>query len=183
MPQSSVSHDYWHHAPIHIFKPNLAYIVTAGALHKKHYFKDNDRLALLQSTIFEQADKFGWELHAWAVFSNHYHFVANALLDEKNLKRMLQAVHSITAIAVNKMDDAPGRQVWHDYWATALANEESYFARLNYAMRNPEKHGVAADALEYPFCSFQRFCSNARKATQRMVLSFPCDNISICDDF
>ncbi len=66
----------WHHAPVHWLEEQGIYMVTAGTLQKKPFFRTPNRLDLLQERLFTYAQEFGWQLQAWAVFSNHYHFVA-----------------------------------------------------------------------------------------------------------
>jgi hypothetical protein len=49
----------WHHRPTHVFVPNTIYMVTCGTLHKAHFFRGDDRLALLQDALFEVAEAYG----------------------------------------------------------------------------------------------------------------------------
>ena len=150
----------WHHCPAHVFVPNAAYIVTAGTLHKQHYFRGVGRLRLLQEELFATVAAYGWELQAWAIFSNHYHFIAHAPTDATTLKRMLQRLHSATARAVNRMDGTPGRQVWFQFWDTCLTYEASYYARLKYVHNNAVHHGLVPTAEQYEFCSAAWFASS-----------------------
>jgi putative transposase len=66
----------WQHSPVHRFPEQGAYIVTGATLHKKHFLRSRSRLDLVQQHLFERAEEYGWQLQAWAIFSNHYHFVA-----------------------------------------------------------------------------------------------------------
>jgi hypothetical protein len=50
--------------------------VTASTRHHAHHFKGKERLVVLHRGVLKIAAEFGWRLEAWAVFSNHYHFVA-----------------------------------------------------------------------------------------------------------
>jgi len=52
--------------------------VTAGTLYKEHRFAGPERLDLLESALLGIMKDSGWQLEAWAVFSNHYHFVVRA---------------------------------------------------------------------------------------------------------
>jgi putative transposase len=174
----------WAHSPCHIFTPNTNYIVTAGTYRKERLFNTPDRLQLLQSTLFEQATRFGWELQAWAIMQNHYHFIALAPdADTDSLKPMIQSIHSVTAKSINTTDKTPGRKVWFQYYDTCLTNEKSYFARLHYVHTNPVKHGLIDNAENYPYCSMNWFKLHAELGFYRTVLSFKCDTISIKDDF
>jgi putative transposase len=50
----------------------------------------------LHRGLLTVAEKFGWQLEAWTVFSNHYHFVAHSSSaedDARSLPRMLGLLH------------------------------------------------------------------------------------------
>ena len=173
----------WHHSPLHIFSPNTMYIVTASTLDKKHHFKGKKRLSLLHDVLLEVLAAYDWLAQAWAVFSNHYHFIARSPEDASTLKPMIRRLHSQTAREVNKLDKMHGRQVWFQYWDTCLTFEKSYYARLNYVHNNPVKHGLVENAEDYPFCSAGWFKAKARPDFRRKVESFPYDRVKIVDDF
>jgi putative transposase len=94
----------WHHSPPHLFTPELLYMVTAGTLHKNHIFSGQARLDYLQATLLRTIDKYGWIIQAWAVFVNHYHFIAQASKIKGSLTALIKELHSITAIEVNRLD-------------------------------------------------------------------------------
>ena len=76
------------------------YFVTASTLHQRHHFKGKERVAVLHRGVLKIAAKFGWRLEAWAVFSNHYHFVGQSPEfeeDATSLRRMLGLLHEQTA--------------------------------------------------------------------------------------
>ncbi len=170
------------HNPPHLFRPHAIYIVTGGTLYKKHYLNTDDKKANFCNTLFEQIQKFGWDLEAWAVLSNHYHFVAQAPKNADNLKSLIQSVHSISAKSINALNGTPGRQIWYNYWDTCITYETSYLARLHYVHTNPKKHGIAV--LEtYQFCSYQWFIDNADPTFSKRVFQQPCDKVRVFDDF
>jgi putative transposase len=173
----------WIQSPAHYFVPQAMYIVTAGTYLKWRYFAVPGRLTMVLTTLFEQTERFGWSLQAWAVLPNHYHFVAQAPEDARSLRRMLQVVHSLTARALNAEDGTAGRKVWFQYWDTCITNERSYLARLHYVHANPVKHGLVGDAKDYPWCSMRWFLREAEPGFQDKVLSSECERISIRDDF
>ncbi|TAN38031.1 MAG: hypothetical protein EPN23_03520 [Verrucomicrobia bacterium] len=173
----------WHHRPAHLFLPNQLYRVTAGTHHKEHFFRSDDRLRLLQETFFACIRRSGWELQSWAIFSNHYHFIAQAPVQAETLKPMLQRLHSLTAREINRLDQTAGRKVWFQYWDTCLTYEKSYLARLHYVNHNPVHHGLVAVATQYPFCSAAWFAERAEPTFRRKVESFTCNHITVVDDF
>jgi len=173
----------WHHRPTHVFVSGAAYIVTAATLHKQPIFGTPERLALVTDVLLSAADEYGWRPQAWAVLSNHYHFVALSPEDPGTLRTLIQRLHSQTARRVNEMDARPGRKVWFQYWDTCITNEGSYCARLNYVHNNPVKHGVVPDAACYPYCSAQWFQMRAEEGFRRKVGAFRYDGVKVRDDF
>jgi putative transposase len=131
------------------------------------------------------ARDFGWHLEAWAVFSNHYHFVAHSPLDSdaESLSQMLGVLHAKTAGWVNRLDRTPGRKVWHNFRETRLTFQRSYLARLHYVHANAVKHGLVPVASQYPWCSAPWFEQNIAPATVASIYRFKWEKIRVQDDF
>jgi putative transposase len=138
---------------------------------------------MLHRALLELAEGHGWRLEAWAVFPNHYHFIAESPADSKTLTAFLRELHSRAAIALNRYGLTPGRKVWHNYWETRLTNESSYFARLNYVHQNPVKHGLVAVANQYRHGSAAWFERTATRAQVQTIYSFKTDRVKVRDDF
>jgi putative transposase len=143
----------WPHAPPHRLGQNGTYFVTGSTYQKVHHFRGRNRLAVLHRGLLKLAHQYGWSLEAWAVFSNHYHFVARSPQDAGTLRPMLKTLHTRLAGWVNKLDGTPQRQVWFQFRETLLTFEKSYLARLNYVHQNPVRHGLVQIASHYPWCS------------------------------
>jgi putative transposase len=158
-------------------------MVTGATYLKAHYFRDEERLQLLHDMLLDLAATSGWELHAWAVFSNHYHFVARSPSDPSNLAIWLAKLHQNTASYVNKLDDTIGRQVWFQFWDSQITIHTSYLARLNYVHRNAVKHGLVADASHYRWCSASSFEASAAKSFVKSVYSFDYSKVNVLDEF
>lgn len=173
----------WHHGPTHLFAPNSLYMLTAPTLGKQHIFRGDDRLQLLQDVLFEVAEVYKWELQAWAIFSNHYHFIARAPDNATTLRRMIQRLHSQTARIVNRIDGLSRRQVWFQYWDVCLSSEKSYYAHLNYVHNNPVKHGVVEHLSDYPYCSASQFKANADNDLWYRVLAHSDELVKVEDSF
>ena len=173
----------WPHAPAHRLSESGTFIVTAATQNKEHLFRGAERLSLLESTLLRLTRQAELVLEAWAVFSNHYHFVAHTTTPDNPLARFLSHLHIDTAAELNRLDDTPGRPVWFNYWDTRLTFERSYLARLNYVHQNAVRHGLVARATDYPWCSAAWFEGCATAAQVRTVYSFKTDRIHLDDDF
>jgi putative transposase len=173
----------WPHAPVHRLGEKGTFIVTTGTYNKEHLFTDGPRLRMLHEALLTIAHKHDWSLEAWAVFPNHYHFVAASPARADALPAFLNELHSRTSIALNRYDGSLGRQVWHNYWDTRLTHQRSYLARLNYVHQNPVKHGLVAVANQYPYGSAAWFELTAPAAQVQTIYAFKTDRISVPDDF
>jgi len=161
-------------------------MVTAGTHGKGHFFQGEERLGVLQRGLLKCAADHGWRLEAWAVFSNHYHFVGHSPEGAESagsLAEMLGVLHARTAGWVNRLDKAAGRKVWHNYWETRLSFQRSYLTRLNYVHQNAVRHGLAAAANQYRWCSAGWFERTASAAQVRSVYRFKMDGVKVLDDF
>lgn len=97
----------WPHGPTHWLRQGGVYIVTAGTYGKEHFFHSVERLNYLTNALLTLAEEYHWELQAWAVFPNHYHFVA-ASDRPGTLRQVIQYLHSISAKHINLLDGKPG---------------------------------------------------------------------------
>jgi putative transposase len=176
----------WPHAPTHQLSTRGTYFVTASTCGKPHHFRGADRLRVLHRGLLTVTRDFGWQLEAWAVFSNHYHFVAHSPADAPdalNLSDMLSVLHVKTAEWINKLDRTLGRQVWFNFRETRLSYQKSYLARLNYVHQNAVKHGLVPVANQYPWCSAAWFERTASAAMVKSIYRFKIDRVSQQDDF
>ncbi len=86
--------------------------------------------------------------------------------------KLLSHLHTKTAIELNKLDEATGREVWYNFWDTKLTHQRSYLARLNYVHQNPVKHGLVGLANQYDWCS-AAWCERvASSATVKTIYGF-----------
>jgi putative transposase len=176
----------WPHAPTHQLSTRGTYFLTAATYLKQHHFRSKQRLQVLHRGLLTVAQQFGWRFEAWAVFSNHYHFIGHSppeAPDASNLADMLSVLHVKTARWLNKLDKTPGRQVWFNFRETRLTYQRSYLARLNYVHQNPVKHGLVPVANQYPWCSAGWFERTSSPAMVKSIYRFKCDHISVDDDF
>ena len=179
MPKSIIA---WPHAPPHHLTVGGTYFVTAGTYQQDHHFKGRERLEVVQRGLLKTLKEGGWQLEAWAAFSNHYHFVASSKAPE-NLGTLLKSFHSKLATWVNRLDATPGRKVWHNFRETLLTYEESYLARLNYTHHNAVKHGLVHVARDYPWCSARWFEEMGNTARIKTIYGIKYDQVKVDDDY
>jgi putative transposase len=158
-------------------------MVTAGTYLKQPLFRGAERLRYLCEMLLELAEKYAWQLQAWAVFPNHYHFVALSPAQDASLTEFTCHLHSVTAIEVNRWDQAPGRQAWFQYWDTQLTFQRSYLARLSYVHKNAVHHGLVREPSLYLWCSAGWFQRRAATSFYKTVMGMKVDRVRVTDDY
>ena len=138
----------WPHGPTHWLFESGVYIVTAGTYRKLRHLNSPQRLDFFLESLFDRASEFDWNLRAWAVLPNQYHFVATSSQPD-TLRKFLGKLHMQTAKQLNLWDNTPGRKVWFQFWESHITFERSYLARLNYVHHNPARHGIVPLADDF----------------------------------
>ena len=174
----------WPHAPPHRLASAGVYFVTARTLNKVPYFCSPDRLGFVRDRLLSLAGHYGWKLEAWAVLSNHYHFVGHSPEFERgaqSLGKFVRHLHSDITRFVNRADGVAGRTLWHNYRETHLVFQHGYMARLNYTHNNPVHHRLVGRACDYEWCSAAGLERACRQAWVNTIYSFKFDDIAAED--
>jgi putative transposase len=171
------------HTPAHLFLSAYYYFITAGCYHKKAYVDCDAKKKFLYQTICEELNRYLGELHGWVVLDNHYHILIK-LQDAFLLPRLIQVIHSKSAISINKMDKQAGRKVWYDYWDECIRDQEDFNTKLNYIHLNPVKHGYVDNPTNYRFSSYHYyFKKEGEEKLKVLINSHPVDRLDVEDDF
>lgn len=173
----------WPHSPSHRLEAAGAYIVTAGTYHKQPFFRSAKRLTYLCESLLQVASSRGWKLEAWAVFPNHYHFVATSPGNGETLREFVGHLHYVTAKAVNLEDNAGNRKVWFQYWESKLTYQKSYLVRLNYVHSNAVHHSLVRKPEQYEWCSAGWFQQKAQESFYQTVMQVRSERIRVVDDY
>jgi len=137
------------------------YMVTAGTYQKRQCLNRPQRLELVMRRLFECVEEFGWELHAWAVLSNHTHSWPDQIAIPQPAAGGEQAAHDNSQSLQPGGRRPPDGVFGSQYWDSHITFERSYLARLRYINQNPRTMG-RIDATEYRWCSaawFERFAT------------------------
>ena len=103
--------------------------------------------------------------------------------EEGNLGHLIKELHSKLGLRLNLLDGTKGRKVMHQFWDSCISYDNSYYARMNYVMNNPVKHGLVEDARHYPFCSASWFQDHNPSHVRRKFASYAYDNVNVPDEY
>jgi REP-associated tyrosine transposase len=172
----------WPHAPPHRLQSAGVYFLTARAAERRHLLAADEMKDWFQDKLLELAQEFGWKLEAWAILSNHYHFVghiASQADDATSLGKMVQKLHSLTTKELNRRENKPGRtRLWQNFRETHLTYQRSYLARLNYVHQNAVHHKLVTVGSDWKWCSAKAFEKAVTPAWFKTITSFKYDAIA-----
>ncbi len=143
------------HNPPHLFIDGAIYFITGGILGKRHILRNDVRKEFVRLAMEKWFSHFEWRLDAWIILNNHYHLVAKARR-AKDMPAIFMRIHGGSATLLNRLDSAPARQVWWNYWDTCIRGDRDFEYRLAYVYWNAVKHGVVAHPQDYWWSSFTR---------------------------
>lgn len=130
-------------------EPGRAYLVTTVSLGRVPLFSD---FALARTAIGELAacGREGLcETLAYVLMPDHLHWLL--VLEDGDLSSLARRFKSRSAIAINRLRNTPGEQVWqrgfHDH---ALRLEEDVKKVARYVIANPLRASLANSLGEYP---------------------------------
>lgn len=173
----------WPHAPPHRLSESGVYMITSRTKAQSHLLASRELKDWFQEKLFELIDEFHWQLEAWAILSNHYHFVAHSPQESPDgatsLRPMIQKLHSLTTKEVNRREGRSGRmRLWQNYRETHLTYQRSYLARLNYVHQNAAHHRLVPSGTMWKWCSAAAFAEAATPAWFQTISSFRYDEIA-----
>ena len=110
------------------------------------YRDDNDRRDFLGLTL-RVSDRFGWEIYALCLMTNHYHFVLEAT--RVALSDGMHRLNGVYAAAFNARYGRTGHLFGERFGARAIENETYMRVACRYTLLNPVKAGMCDHPAEY----------------------------------
>ena len=157
-------------------EPRIEY---AGALYhvlnrgnyRQELFAVHGAGASFEQTLYEACDRFGWQVHAFVLMSNHYHLCVET--PDANLGLGLQWLQSTFANRFNRFVHERGHVFQGRYKALLIERGDALLRVVNYIHLNPVRAGIEqVETLErYAMSSFPRFFTIPRRLScQEAVL-------------
>lgn len=111
---------------------------------------DEDRDAYLR-LIREETARFGVEVLAWCLMTNHVHFIA-VPPQQTALARAFGEAHRRFTSARNLVENVRG-YLFQGRFGSCVLDENHLLAAVRYVELNPVRAGMAGKAWEYPWSS------------------------------
>jgi putative transposase len=125
--------------------------ITAG----RHPLLISD-IDLLWRAIESARNKLSFDLFAWVVLPEHFHFIINP--DKSNISEILKKIKQIFGANFRKKHGLHSGHVWQSgFYDHIIRNEEDLEKHINYIHLNPVKHGLVSNPFDYPHSSITKF--------------------------
>jgi putative transposase len=147
--------------------PRVARIVIPGCPHhitqrgnnrQDVFFVDDDRRVYLE-LLSAQSARYGLDIHAYALMTNHVHLVATPRRKD-SLARAVGRAHYFYTLYVNRLHGRAGHLWQNRFFSTALDDAHLWTA-LTYVERNPVRAGLVRRAWRYEWSSAAAHCGKS----------------------
>jgi putative transposase len=140
--------------PLRLEHEYATWHLTARGNEQRDIYRDDiDRerfLLLLAQTIV----RFGWNLFAWVLMSNHYHLVVQT--PQPNLSRGMHWLNSRYAQWFNRRHDRRGH-LFQGRFHGKLVEKESYLLTVaRYVVLNPVRAGLVDNPADWRWSSYRQ---------------------------
>jgi len=129
--------------PLRQYLPDRAYLITARCFEERFFLApDSAALSLIVATSLAQAaDKYGLELFAYVVMSNHVHLVVRA--PRGGLPEAMQLFFSQVARRVNQLRNRRGPVFSDRYHHQTICDDAALRSAVRYVLSNPSRAGLS----------------------------------------
>ena len=118
---------------------------------------------VLRIAVRTVRDKRPFHIDAWTVMPDHLHCMWTLPEGDADYSTRWRLIKSAFSAALPReetrslvMIDRGERGIWQNrFWEHTIRDDDDYVAHLDYTHFNPVKHGLVANALDWPFSSFR----------------------------
>lgn len=155
------------------------HIVQRGNNHTRCFFAERDYRQYLDD-LAVSAEKYGGEIHAYVLMTNHVHLLVTPL-EKYAVSQMMQALGRRYVYYINKQYDRSGT-LWEGRYRSSLVDSEAYLLTcMRYIELNPVRANMAEHPAEYRWSSYR---NNALGEPDELIsphsvyMAIDCDDLS-----
>jgi REP element-mobilizing transposase RayT len=123
------------------FEGAIYHVINRGN-YRRDIFEDPRAIQAFERCLFEAAEQFGWQFHAYALMRNHYHLALET--PRTNLPEGMQWLQSSFATCFNRIRREQGHLFQGRYRAILVEAGPCLARVVNYIHLNPVSAGIVA---------------------------------------
>lgn len=104
-------------------QPNLTYHVYSRCIEKRKLLKRSIMKDLLVEIIKSTQKKYDFELIAFEILGNHFHFVIKTVENGETISKVIQRIKSVFAKKYNKLMDRTG-PFWNERFGSKIVEKQ-----------------------------------------------------------
>ena len=117
-------------------------------------FHDEKDFIAYTGWLKKYSAKFGVDIHAWVLMTNHVHLLCTPRLDNQGISKMMQSLGRMYVRFFNYKYQRTGT-LWEGRFRSSLVNSEAYLLRLQqYIELNPVRANMVQSPHRYKWSSF-----------------------------
>jgi putative transposase len=137
-----------------ICPPGIPQHIIQRGNNRQVCFADTADFAAYSAWLYEASCKYGVDVHAWVLMTNHVHLLVTPQF-AGGVSRMMQTVGRRYVRFFNQSYRRKGT-LWEGRFKSCLVDTEGYFlACQRYIELNPVRAGMVACPADYPWSSYQ----------------------------
>lgn len=138
--------------------PGAALHITArGNRRAPIFFETQDYLKYFE-ILEDVREKQPFTLHSYCLMTNHLHLLLET--PENYIPIIIQKIHTLYAIYLNKKLDVTGHVFQGRYDSRIILSQKSFQAVSRYIHRNPLEANMVKKAEDYPWSSYSAYLNN-----------------------
>jgi len=133
------------------------HIVNRGVERRKVFLESKDCEKFLE-IVCDVCIKYNVTLHSYCLMTNHYHLLIET--EQENLSKVMRAINAQYAAIFNRKYKRVGH-LWQGRFKSWFVTDEAYlYTLIKYIEFNPLKAKTVETLYDYPYGSFQMFCTD-----------------------
>lgn len=140
--------------PLRPQQAGLWYHVGARGIRKLPIVHDDDDREVFLSLLGEVVPRFGWELAAFCLMTNHYHLVLRT--PDPNIAAGMHRLNMLYAQVFNRTHGFAGHLFDARYWSRVLQTDAYLLDASRYVVLNPVRAGLGRTPNEWPWSSYRQ---------------------------
>jgi putative transposase len=140
----------------YFYPGNICFITNATYDRMTILIDNND---LLFKAIENVREKTPFELIAWVILDDHFHFILDPLNNDPS--RFLQRLKMSFAAYYRKRMNLYRGRVWQNrFWDHIIRDQDDLNRHIDYIHFNPVKHGYVSKPNDWQYSSFDEYHKN-----------------------
>lgn len=150
------------------------YHVYSRCIDKQNLMKEDRIKDLMIQVVKETQEKYNFELNAFEILDNHFHFLIKVTNSTDTISKILQRIKSVFARRYNKLHDRSG-PFWNERFGSSIVEKATipflyFFNIICYMAYNSVKMKLVDDPRNYKYSSINCYLDENYKCQLKITL-------------